>query len=183
MAAVRSSTSSLCGSYQSPYGRASSPPTLFCRVWTSRRAPRRAALPPPGPGTQDHEQHERQTQVAQGGYEGGGRRRVPGPEATPASPAATTRGVPGGGGSARGCRPGDGHVGRGERPGEVGDRGLQGIGPTSGTRIAKRRGAAPIGGVEVRGADIRPRQDGEVDVHARQGGATAVREGRAHGRG
>src|SRR5262245_60166546 len=127
MAAVRSSTSSLCGSYQSPYGRTSEPPTLFCRVWTSRRAPRRAVLPPPGPGTQDHEQHERQTQVAPGGHEGGGRRRVPGPEATSTPPAATTRGGRGGGGSgrsARGCRPGDGHVGRGERPGEVCNRGL-----------------------------------------------------------
>src|SRR5712691_2644998 len=126
-----------------------------------------SALPTPGPDAQNQEDHDWQTNVAQRGQVCGGRPLAPWPEATSATPAtpttpATTRG--GSNRSARGIRPSDGHVGRGESPCEVADCGMQRIGTAPGTRVAKRRVAAPIRGVYVCCAYIRARQGGEVDV-------------------
>ena len=147
-----------------------------------------SVLSTPGPDAQEQEQHDWQSQVAQRGQVGGRRPCAPGLEATPSAPAAAapaaappaTRGRSGR--SARGIRPGDGHVGRDDRPCKVGDRGLERIGTAAGTRVAKRRGAAPIRCVHMDGAGVRARAAGEVDVRACQGSPTAVREGGAHRR-
>ena len=149
-----------------------------------------SVLSTPGPDAQEQEQHDWQSQVAQRGQVGGRRPRAPGLEATSAAPAAatpTTSTAPAAtrgrsGRSARGIRPGDRHVGRGDSPCKVGDRGLERIGTAAGTRVAKRRVAAPIRCVHMDGAGIRARAAGEVDVRACQGSPTAIREGSAHRR-